>query len=523
MGIKNFVFHERQPLQDHCGIVAAFSPIDIPFFQTGLRGLQLLQTRGYDGAGFWASDTQGTTYQYKGIGMINEVFSPEILRLYREIHANMWIYQVRYGTSGSFNQHNVQPIAAMHKRTNEIFVIAHNGQFSKEAEERPGEESDTVRFAIQLSETSEKIWDDRIVSCLSKKKGAWSLVIGTKDALYIARDSFGFRPLVYGHVYKEQIGGYMWVVASETSCLDTVGAADCFELLPGTIAKITSKGLEVLEKHTSKKRALCIFENIYIHHGSGKAFLPRNNARKILNAPTVDEVRRRSGEILAREAPLTRHDVDMVIGVPGTGIEGGMRFARALDLPYFQAITDKASSFTEQRTFMTAKIDSIYQKVLDHFSFDEQTLKGRKVVLVDDSIVRGNITKGLVYLLKHTYGVVNVHLRILSPAIDKACHLGVNTRTQTELIAAQHNGNVSAILQEIGADSLVYLSSRGLKEAITGDPNARGFCMGCMVGHDYPIDIKGNLLHAKKEKIIAKKNGKKSYVPLPAVVLPTTI
>lgn len=496
---------DKKPLWDHCGIVAAYSSQDINFFQTGLRGLQVLQTRGYDGAGFWAQDKAGRIFQYKGVGMINEVFAPEITQLYRRTPANIWVYQVRYGTSGSFSSANVQPLTAVHQSSGQPFVVAHNGQFSADPGAPPTDASDTVIFTRELAESNGQNWDDRIVKVLSRKRGAWSLVVGTPSGLYIARDSYGFRPLVYGHVFDKRTGQYIWIVASETSSLETVGVEDYLELVPGTVAKITGDGLHILAKINTRKFATCIFENIYIQHGAGKALLPRTNPRKIMLSPTVDEVRRRSGKILAREAPLTKYDVDMVIGVPGTGIEGGMYYSRALNLPYFQAITDKSSSLVEQRTFMTARIDSIYQKVLDHFSFDEQALKGRKVVLVDDSIVRGNITKGLVHLLKQEYQVTAVHLRILCPPIDKSCHLGVNTRTQTELIAAQFHNDVERIRQEVGADSLSYLSAGGLKEALTGDAKAKGFCLGCMAGYQYPVDQFGRPAGAAKKTVIQEE------------------
>lgn len=507
------VHTDKRPLFDRCGIVAAYSPVDVPFFQTGLRGLQLLQTRGYDGAGFWAVDTRGANYHYKETGMINEVFSPEILRLYGEVHARAWVYQVRYGTSGGTDQSNVQPFVMTHRKTGDAFVVAHNGQFSALPGTVESGQSDTYGFAKELSETNGKSWDVRIVSSLVHKTGAWSLIVGTEHALYLARDSWGFRPLVYGHVWKKEVNGYMWVVASETSSLETMGAADCFELMPGTIAKITSEGLQVLDRVASKKRALCIFENVYIQHGTGRAFLPRKNPRVIMNAPTVDDTRRRMGVILAREAPLSTNDVDMVMGVPGTGIEGGMQYARALNIPYLQAITDKSRSHSEQRTFMSASIDAIYQKVLDHFLFDAQTLKGRRVVLVDDSIVRGNITKGLIYLLKERYEVRAVHLRILCPPIDKPCHLGISTRSLQELIAARHDGDISAIQAELKAESLRYLSVAGLREAVTRDPRARGFCMGCMVGQQYPIDALGRPTthatngHRRVERPIVRVDG----------------
>ncbi|MBI4058518.1 hypothetical protein HY408_01995 [Candidatus Gottesmanbacteria bacterium] len=490
MTLTSPVHEEKQPLHDRCGIVAAFSAHDIPFFDTGLWALQKLQTRGYDGAGFWACDSDGRTVEYKGEGMVREVFTPTVLKLYSRIQACVWIYQVRYGTQGNFSFQNVQPVAMRHNENRELFCVAHNGQFSTVS---PADdlESDTVSFAKELACIEGVDWDGRIGKLLLKKSGAWSMVIGTKDGLYLARDAYGFRPLVYGHLLNGSAKQPIWVVASETGALEAAGINQFLELTPGNIAKITAHGLKVLHEHPKVARAHCIFENIYIHEGSSRAHLPRSNARHINSTQTVDDFRRRCGKILAREAPLTKSQVDMVIGVPGTGIEGGMSYARALDLPYFQAFTDKDNSYVEQRTFMTSHIDKIYQKVLEHFTFDAQTLQGRKVVLVDDSIVRGNITKGLIYLLKKMYQVVEVHIRVLSPPIDKACHLGVNTRKSHELIAAQHGGDVDKIRDVLSADSLVYMSPPGLREALTGNKYARGFCMGCMVGFRPPIDRHG--------------------------------
>ena len=502
---------ERLPLQDHCGIVAAFASQDTPFFPSALNGLRVLQTRGYDGAGFCALDSLGRVYQHKGIGMVNEVFSQSVQQTLIPTMARVWICQVRYGTNGGFIPDNVQPFIDYHKLSGEPFMVAHNGQFSASVNEKQTAFSDTQLFTKRLGSALEKTWDDRIVHILQNTRGAWSLAIGTKDALYVARDPYGFRPLTYGHIWNETKNQFIWVAASETSALDAMGAADIFELLPGGIAKITENGLTLLTKTEKHKRALCIFENIYIHHGAGRAHLPRTNQRAIRKSPTVDDIRRRCGKILAREAPLTYRDVDIVVGVPGTGIEGGMVYARSLDLPYFQAISDAATNLTEQRTFMTADIDSIYQKVLKHFRFDIQSLKNRRVVLVDDSIVRGNIAKGLIFLLKTHYHVPTVHMRVLSPPIDKSCHLGVNTRTNKELIAARLDGDVERIRLEFGAESLAYLSAHGLKEAITGDPKATGFCMGCMAGHRPPIDAYGNSVTLLK------------HTPRPITHVPTLI
>ncbi len=507
---------EKKPLADQCGIVAAYGTKDFSFFNTGLCGLKILQTRGYDGSGFGAITSDNNIWFHKGIGMVSEVFTQEVIEKYTHMRARSWTYQVRYGTSGAAHTDNVQPLRRTHKATNDVFLVAHNGQFSKEAGVSDNHISDTLIFSDQLAQASEHNWDQRLQTLLKTKHGAWSLVVATKDALYLARDRFGFRPLSYGHAFDAQTQQMHWVVASETGALEAMGVSDMFELMPGTLAKISDKGLEIIVREKGPIRALCIFENIYIQHGAGKAHLPRTNQRQINSAPTVDEIRRRSGRILAREAPLTRVQVDMVIGVPGTGIEGGMSFARDLDLPYFQAITDKADKFSEQRTFMTAQIQSIYQKVLDHFNFDPQALVNRNVALVDDSIVRGNITKGLVYLLKNFYHVKDIHLRVLCPPIDKPCHLGVNTREGSELIAAAFYGDVNKISEALGAQSLAYLSIAGLKEAMTGNPNASGFCTGCMFGQRYPIDKYGQQIAQKRKKEIVQKKISAGFEKLPA-------
>lgn len=495
---EHIVHRDKTALHDHCGIVGMFAAKDTRLFTTGLSGIHTLQTRGYDGAGFWAESQDGQTHTHKGEGMVNEVFSKNIVDIYAQVAARLWVYQVRYGTNGSFHSDNVQPFTGVYEQTGERFALAHNGQFSKDFKSKDiNELSDTALFFNELSHSTGSTWDERITKTLDHKHGAWSLVIGTKDALYVARDPLGIRPLVYGHIYNAVSQDTIWVVASETSALLAMGVKDYFEVISGTVAKINTQGLEIIQKTRYAKRTLCIFENVYIQNGESKAHLPRSRSSQIARSLNVSDVRRRSGKILAREAPLTRNDVDMIIGVPGTGIEGGISFARTLGIPYYQAITDKADSLSEQRTFMSARIDKIYQKVLDHFVFDKQTLKGKRVALVDDSIVRGNIAKGLVYLLKNYFFVTKVHLRVLSPAIDKPCHLGVNTRTKEELIAATYEGDTEKICAALNAESLAYLSPVGLKEALTGDPYARGFCMGCMLGNSFPIDEFGQVIQKR--------------------------
>ena len=482
---------EREPLQDHCGILAAFSLRgDVPLFHGVVAGLETLQTRGYDGAGLCARSADGSTYTLKGEGTISDIFTPEMKRREMERRAKLWVAQTRYGTNGGFTQENIQPFHINH-HSGEIFLLAHNGQFSL-ASNTQTESSDTFLFAKELQQSNGKTLDERILSTVRGKSGAFSLIIGTLNALYLIRDPRGVRPLVYGEI-KGPNGFPIIVAASETEALIKMGANKFFEVMPGTMVKFSnSRDATITPLFTEKiSSAACIFENVYLQDGRSKTLAPRENSTDINQAPTAITTRQKAGELLAHEAPLTADEVDLAIGVPGTGIAGGEAYARICGIPYFQAITDKEKQ-EDQRTFMSANTDSILAKVMRHFNFNGEALREKKVVLIDDSVVRGNVTKGLIRLLKEQYGVKEVHLRILSPPIDKTCHLGINTRKDDELIAARHGGNVAEIQKELGATSLEYLSGQGLLEAVSGDPLMKGFCMGCMAGFSYPIDEFGN-------------------------------
>lgn len=488
---------DREPLQDHCGVLAIFSPTDGQFFLQDLSAHQELQTRGYDGAGFWAIDSTGQEYSYKNAGMIREVFPTRsaLVKEFAQISAQTWVFQNRYGTSGDQSADNVQPLRRVHVASGEVFTIAHNGQFSKR---KPGDYtdiSDTVAFADALANSAQKNWMHRIEYTLKQFRGAYSLIIATGDAIYCARDRFGFRPLVYGRVTAQ--APHTWVIASETTSLRNIGATHYTEVMPGSIVKFSSSGVSVLKPQSKRtQRAYCIFENVYLMEQQTLAHMPTAQATHIRNNPSINLIRFRSGQILAEEAPVAKRSVDFVCGVPGTGISGAQGFANVLGLPYLQAIVDAAMPMEEQRTFMEADIEGILQKVANHFSFETEVLRGKRVVLVDDSLVRGNVMSGLIRLLREHCMVKTIHVRILCPPVDKVCYLGINTRSADELLAHQCNGNVSQMKKYIGADSLEFISASGLKEAVTNNPHASGFCMGCMFGQQPPIDIYGKKVSA---------------------------
>lgn len=491
----NLIRDEKSPIQDHCGILAAFSlGGDVSVYNEMVSALSTLQTRGYDGAGMCALSSDGSIYTHKGEGLISDVFSSEVIREEMERRATLWVAQTRYGTKGGFIADNVQPFQVNHN-SGDVFFVAHNGQFSSTPGQEPTELSDTYEFAKELEQSVGETWDERILNTIKKKNGAYSLIIGTAKALYLIRDPYGVRPLIYGEI-KGDNGNSVIVAASETVALDKMGATNYREVMPGTIVKFSNDQDGIITRISEKKfpRRGCSFENIYVASGESLMLDFQEKPTDINQSPTVVAFRQKTGKILAREAPLTTKEVDFAIGIPGTGIPGGQTYARVCDLPYYQAITDKTPQ-NDQRTFMSANVDGILAKVMSHFNFDAQALRGKKVVLIDDSIVRGNVMLGLIRLLKEVYGVAEVHVRILSPPIDKRCYLGINTRKNDELIAAQNKGNVEEIRKKLGADSLAYLSGKGLREAMNDDSMVGNFCMACMVGYNNFIDEFGNIIN----------------------------
>lgn len=483
-------FQDRRPLQDHCGIFAVYSPQNSPSFLPALHAFKVLQTRGYDGAGFWALSEEGIEFSYKNFGMIHSVFSQKITKKYKGVRAKTWVFQNRYGTSGTSSSENIQPFQSRHLHSQDVFCVAHNGQFTKKKETDYLTTSDSVAFVESLARSRAPSWPERIISTLKKYKGAYSLIIATPQSLFVARDPLGIRPLVYGKLSKT--APFTWVIASETAALKEIGATNIKEVLPGSLLEFTSqKTLTHTPPTKSSRRAYCIFENIYLMDEKTTAHMPTKETRSIRNNKSVNLVRYQCGRILAQESPKIKQKIDFVCGIPGTGISGGQGFATELRLQYIQAIADHAMPSQEQRTFMEANVDKILQKVYEHFDIAFDMFKNKNVILVDDSLVRGNVMTGLIHILRKNTSVKKIHIKIVSPSIDKACYLGINTRQASELLAHRHQSNILKMQKEIGADSLQFLSPEGLKEAVTGNPHAKGFCLGCMTGHFPPINEYG--------------------------------
>jgi len=332
------------------------------------------------------------------------------------------------------------------------------------------------------------IWSNskiiRMITCLT------SLQSFCICAMFLARDVRGIRPLLFGS-YTDQSGSTVWGAASETAALTQMGIHTFYNVRPGEMIRIDEDGIHPLRENNQLPRAdaslaACAFEGIYLADEKSALHGP-TVTRELVNVPSVLEFRQRCGQILAREAPLSRDDVDFIIGIPGTGITGGKAYAEALGLPYIQAIMDHDPH--GKRTFMTANLEEILQNVANNFDFDIAALKGMRVGLIDDSIVRGNIMTGLRRLLQEVCGVRSTHIRALCPMIDKGCHLGINTRNQEQLVAFRERNDVERIREVFGASSLAYISPDGLKEAFGNQ--GEGHCYGCMIGHHPPINRLG--------------------------------
>ncbi len=455
-----------------CGITGIFAPgrdaARLAFF-----ALYALQHRGQESAGIAAADG-GTIRSHKQMGLLSAIFDEQILS---DLSGHIAIGHTRYSTSGSSIVVNAQPLLESSDLGD--FAFAHNGNLTNTDELRATLSPTTILQASSDSEVMAKLiveskgtMLDRIKSVLAKARGAYSIVLCTQTELYAFRDPWGVRPLCLGRLGD---GGY--VVASESCALGTVGAQFVREIERGEIVRITGQDLESHRTDVGGATpALCMFEYIYF---------ARPDSR--LNERSIYMARYAMGRELAKEHPI---DADVVMAVPDSAVAGGIGYAAESGLPYIEGLIKNRYI---GRTFISP--DQRMRARGVHLKFNPlvENLRDQRVVVVDDSIVRGTTTPRIVELLREA-GAREVHLRITSPPIRHPCHLGVDMATYDELIAA--NYNVEEIRGKTGADSLGYLSLAGLLAAV-GRPRDE-MCLGCLIG-EYP-----NLPAAHETRILAK-------------------
>ena len=450
--------------KDECGVVAVYSPRG-DASHIAYTGLFSLQHRGQESAGIAVSDGQ-TVRVHSDMGLVTQVFHNDKIKA---LSGNMAIGHTRYSTTGSSLQCNVQPFLV--EGRNGRLALGHNGniidplplqqRLSKQWGCQFTSSTDSEVIAYLLANAPGATWEDRAAYCMRTLQGAYSAVSLSPDAVMGFRDPLGVRPLCLG----ELDGG--WVMASESCALDHLGATFLRELEPAEIVIIDRDGLRssiCVQEQT--RRALCIFEYIYLARPDS-----------MLNNRLVYSTRRDMGVRLAHEHPA---DADVVIGVPDSATAAAVGYSQASGLPYSEGLVKNRYV---GRTFMEPDQRSRDSAVRLKFNPLPEVVRDKRVVLVDDSIVRGTTTPHLVALVRRA-GATEVHVRVCSPPIRWPCYLGVDMSTREELIASHRS--VEEIRQFIGADTLGYLTIGGLLEVVDGVQG--GYCDACFTGH-YPVPV----------------------------------
>ena len=453
-------------IHEECGVFGVFCPKPENTAHMAYYGLYALQHRGQESCGIVVND-DGLFFSHKDLGLVGEVFTPEVMARFPQ--GNMAVGHVRYGTTGGNNRANCQPIEINHQKGK--MALAHNGNLSNAWQLRSELElsggifhstSDTEIIAYIV--TRERLRTPSIETALSRAmdslEGAYSLVLMSSAKLIAARDPHGFRPLCYGELPG---GGY--VVASESCALHAVGAAFVRDLRPGEILVFSRQGVESHQEHCGKcQAAVCSFEYIYFARPDST-----------IEGVSIHQARMRAGELLAKEHLA---QADVVIGVPDSGLDAALGFSRASGIPYGIGLMKNRYI---GRTFISPGQEDRVDKVRIKLSPIRETVAGKRVVLIDDSIVRGTTSGQIVSLLREA-GAKEIHMRISSPPFLHPCYYGTDIDSCDHLIACHHP--VNEIAEMIGADSLGYLPLEKLPEMMQGVPG----CSACFSGK-YPTAI----------------------------------
>ncbi|WP_062197174.1 amidophosphoribosyltransferase [Massilibacterium senegalense] len=457
---------EIRGLNEECGVFGVWGHEDAS--QITYYGLHSLQHRGQEGAGIVVSDGKELK-AHKGLGLVTEIFNNDIIK---SLKGSAAIGHVRYSTAGGGGYHNVQPLF-FKSQTGGSLALAHNGNLTNATALRHQLEaqgsifqttSDTEVLAHLIRRSGYMTLEEKMKNALSMVKGAYAFLVMTENELMVALDPHGLRPLSLGRI------GDAYVVASETCAFDVVGAKYERDIEPGELLIITKDGARSEQFTQMQDRAMCSMEYIYFAR-------PDSNLEKI----NVHFARKNLGKKLAQEAPV---EADVVTGVPDSSISAAIGFAEEAGIPYELGLIKNRYV---GRTFIQPSQELREKGVKMKLSAVRGIVEGKRVVMVDDSIVRGTTSKRIVRLLKEA-GAKEVHVRISSPVITHSCFYGIDTSTKEELIGANHS--VEEMREIIGADSLTFLSVEGLMEAI-GRPKEQkncGQCLACFTGK-YPTEI----------------------------------
>lgn len=467
--------HAFDKLHEECGVFGIY----LKDGKTGVvpaayHALYALQHRGQESCGI-AVNNDGVIDCYKDVGLVNEVFTRDVLEKLHE--GSMAVGHCRYGTTGTQSRGNAQPLLVNHLKG--ALALCHNGNLVNARELREELElggaifhttSDTevIAYIITQERLRCESIEQAVLRAMERIEGAYSLVIMSPQKLIAARDPHGFRPLCMGDLDGDV------VFASESCALDAIGATFVRDIEPGETVVVSAEGIKSLRCGRKCDSSLCVFEFIYFARPDS-----------VVDGSSVHVARLRAGAFLALDHPV---QADVVIGVPDSGIDAAIGYARQSGIPYgIGFIKNKYIG----RTFIQPSQELREKGVRMKLSAVRSIVRGKRVVLVDDSIVRGTTSRRIVTMLKEA-GATEVHVRIASPPMTDPCFYGVDTSTREELISARKN--TAGVCEEIGADSLVFLSPESLLKA----GSRKELCMACFTGQ-YPTALYQSPEEANKD------------------------
>ena len=469
-------------INEECGVFGVYSPNKSDLVNIVYYGLYALQHRGQESCGIVVNQ-DGVFYSHKDLGLLNDVFSKDKLMSFPE--ANMAVGHVRYGTTGKTNRNNCQPIEVNHQKGK--MALAHNGNLSNAFELRnelelsgaifhSTSDTETIAYIVTKERLKTNTIEDALSQAMNQLDGAYSLILMSSQKLICARDPYGFRPLCYG---INEDG--MYVVASESCALKAVGASFVRDIEPGEIVIFSEDGVVSRKEHCkTKKKKTCIFEYIYFARGDS-----------VIDGISVHHSRKEAGRLLAKYHPV---DGDVVIGVPDSGIDAALGYSQESKIPYeIGFIKNKYIG----RTFISPGQSSRLNQVKIKLSVIEENVRGKRVILIDDSIVRGT-TSGLIVKLLKEAGAKEVHMCISSPPFLYFFYYGTDIDSSEHLIACKHS--IEEIGNIIGVDSLGYLPVNELKSLI----NSEDYCSSCFDGN-YPTKIPSDTRKDRFEKPLLKE------------------
>jgi amidophosphoribosyltransferase len=452
---------------DECGVFGVFGHSEAA--NLTYLGLYALQHRGQESAGIVSSDGN-ELHLHRAMGEVEEIFQPSVLA---ELPGNLAIGHTRYSTAGDKALLNAQPI--MIDCNKGKVALGHNGNLTNAAEWRRKLEhrgsifqtnSDTEVIVHLIARSQARNLSGAIGDALNQVEGAYSLLVLTQDELYAVRDPRGFRPLVLGKLPSTETEGETWMVASETCAFDLLNARYVREVEPGEMVRISKSGIESIRFAPEKPRQQCIFEHVYFARPDS-----------IIFGRSVNESREELGRLLAREHPA---DADIVVPVPDSGVPAAVGYALESKIPFRMGLI---RNHYIGRTFIEPSQAIRNFGVKLKLNPVRGLIEGKRIVLVDDSIVRGTTSRKIVRMVREA-GAKEVHVRISCPPTISPCYYGVDTPTREELIASSNSPE--EIRKFLGADSLGYISLPGLRRAVN-DTEGK-FCTSCYTGV-YPTDL----------------------------------